>query len=104
MGFFVAIITNLWHELYGGDLGAEPGPDGAELEADDAGADDDHLLGHRLERQGARRRDDLLLVDLDARERRHLGARGDQDVLGAYHLLLGNDSAHEMLRSSHILP
>ena len=47
-------------------LGAEAGVDGAEFEADDAGADDDQFLGDlgQLERAGGG--DDDLLVDLDA--------------------------------------
>jgi len=51
-------------ELDHGDLGTEAAPDRAELEADDASADDDQLLGDLLEREGAGRVDDGLLVDL----------------------------------------
>ncbi|KAI3483828.1 hypothetical protein L1887_53238 [Cichorium endivia] len=65
-------------------LGTEAAPHTAHLESDDAGADDDHLLGHLLELERAGGADDLLLVDLDAGEGRHLGAGGDEDVLGLH--------------------
>ena len=42
---------------------AEPAPHRTELEADDAGADHDQMLGHLGELQRAGRRHDLLLVD-----------------------------------------
>ena len=63
-------------------LGAEPPPDRAELEADDAGADDDELLRRLGERERAGRGDDGLLVDLDAGQARDVGAGGDDDRLG----------------------
>ncbi len=50
-------------ELDHRDLGAEPRPDRAELEPDDAGADHQQALGHRAERQRAGGGDDLFLVD-----------------------------------------
>src|SRR6185437_16112237 len=59
----------------------------AELEADDAGADHDHAPGHRAELERAGRGDDLLLVDRHARQRDHLRARGDQDVLRGERIL-----------------
>ena len=49
-------------------LAAEPGPDRAELEPDDAGADHQQTLRGTLKLQRPGRGDDLLLVDLDARE------------------------------------
>ena len=55
-------------ELDHGDLAAEPAPDRAELEADDAGADDEQPLRHRRQRQRAGRGDDALLVDGRRRE------------------------------------
>ena len=51
-------------------LGAEPLPHRAELEPDIAAADDDEPARHAVERQAAGRRDDALLVDLDAGQRR----------------------------------
>ena len=68
-------------ELDHGHLAAEPPPDRAEFEADDAGADDDEAPRHAGERQRAGRRDDALLVDLDAAERRRVRAGGDDDRL-----------------------
>ena len=68
-------------------LRAEPPPHRAQLEPDDAGADHDQVLGHLGELERAGRRDDLLLVDGDAGQRRHLRARGDQDVLGRQRVL-----------------
>ena len=45
---------------------AEPAPHRAELEPDDAGADDQEPAGNFFERQRAGRRDDAFLVDVDA--------------------------------------
>ena len=64
------------------DVGAEAGPDRTEFEADDAGSDHDHLFGHLLQVERAGRRDDLLLVNLDTRERSHFGPGRDENVLG----------------------
>ena len=47
-------------------FGAEPPPHRAELEPDDAGADDEQLLRHLGEIERAGRRHDALLVDVDA--------------------------------------
>ena len=65
-------------------LRAEPPPHRAELEPDHAAADHDHALGHlrQLERAGGI--DDPLLVDLDAGQRSHRRAGGDDDVLRAH--------------------
>ena len=49
-----------------GNFGAEPLPHRAELEPDIAAADDGEPTRHVVERQGAGRRDDALLVDIDA--------------------------------------
>ena len=49
---------DLVEELEDGDLGAEPGVDRAELEADDAGADDDEVLRDLGQVEGAGRGDD----------------------------------------------
>ena len=69
------------------DLGAEAAPHGAELQADDAGADDHEALRHALELERAGGGDHHLLVDLDARQAGHVGARGDDDVLRLEHLV-----------------
>ena len=50
-------------ELDDRHLGAEPPPHRAELQPDDAGADDQQLLRHLVQRQRAGRGDDALLVD-----------------------------------------
>ena len=68
-------------ELDDGDLRAEAALDRAELEADDAGADDQQPLRHLVELERAGRGDDDLLVDLDAGQRVDVGAGGDDDVL-----------------------
>ena len=68
--------------LEDGDLAAEAGIDRAELEADDAGADDGEALGDLGELEGAGGADDRLLVDGARRlSGRDLGAAGDDDVL-----------------------
>ena len=69
-------------------FGTQPAPDRAEFEADDAGADDDQLLRRLRQAQGARRGDDRLLVDLDARQPRDIRAGGDDDRLGLERALL----------------
>ena len=69
-------------------LGAEPPPHRAELEPDDAGADDEKLLRHLGEIERAGRGHDALLVDVDAVQPRDVGAGGDDDVLGLQRLRL----------------
>lgn len=51
------------------------------LKTNDATTNDDHPLGHFLECNCAGARDDLLLVDLEAGERRRLATSSDDDVL-----------------------
>ena len=63
------------------DLRAEPAPDGAELEADDAAADDDEVLRDFGDLERADVREHSLLVELEERELDWHGARGDDDVL-----------------------
>lgn len=76
-----ACTTNSAEELDDSDLCAKTRPDGTHLETDDATADDDHLFRDLLKVKRASGADDLLLVDLDARERSDFGAGGDDDVL-----------------------
>ena len=64
------------------DLGAKARPDGAELQADIAGADDNQLLRHLRQRQRAGRADNPRLVDLDAGKAGSMAPGGDQDPLG----------------------
>src|SRR5690606_13571616 len=70
-------------ELDNGDFGAEPRPDGAELQPDDAAADHHHARRDpgQIERAGGG--DDDLLVErhLDAGNARRFRAGGDDDVL-----------------------
>mmetsp|Transcript_31043 Transcript_31043/g.99107 ORF Transcript_31043/g.99107 Transcript_31043/m.99107 type:complete len:511 (-) Transcript_31043:619-2151(-) len=68
-------------ELNHSHFGAETAPHAAHLQPDDAAADHDHGLGHGLEGEGARGGHDLLLIDRHAGEGRHLGPRGQHDVL-----------------------
>ena len=63
------------------DLGTQPPPNRAELEADDAGADDDQLLRRSGEAQRASRGHDGLLIDLHARQPGHIRTGGDSDRL-----------------------
>mmetsp|Transcript_9535 Transcript_9535/g.19290 ORF Transcript_9535/g.19290 Transcript_9535/m.19290 type:complete len:440 (-) Transcript_9535:248-1567(-) len=62
-------------------LGAQPTPDGAHLEADDTGTDDDHLLRYLLELECACRGADRLLVHRHARQRGRHRASSDHNVL-----------------------
>src|SRR5690606_17268322 len=66
-----------------GDLGAEAGPDGTELQADHAAADHDEMAGHLVELQRTGRRHDHLLVDIDfyAGDAGDIRPGGDDDVL-----------------------
>ena len=69
-------------ELDDRHLRAQAAPDRAHLEADDAAADHGQLLRHALEHERARRVDDAAAVVVDGRrrQRRDLGARGDEHV------------------------
>ncbi len=73
---------DLVEELDHRHLGAEPPPHRSELDADVAAADHHHRLRHLGQRQRPGGADDPFLVDLDPRQRRHVGTGGDQDVLG----------------------
>jgi hypothetical protein len=76
-----ARAANLVEELDHGDVRAETRPHRRHLEADDAAANDRHLLGHLLQGDGTRARNDALLVNLEAGERRRLAACRDENVL-----------------------
>jgi hypothetical protein len=94
-----ARATDLTKELDNGDFRAETRPDGSlyvvsaihsvklqspyHLETNDTTANNDHLLGHLLERDGASAGDDLLLIDSQAGERCRLRTSGNQNVLSA---------------------
>src|SRR5262249_8918448 len=67
-------------------LRTEPPPNRAELEPDDAGADDQQALRHLAQHQRPGRRHNALLVDDDALEPRDVGSAGDDDVLGLHRL------------------
>ena len=69
-------------ELHHRDLGAEPPPDRAHLEADITAAHHHHVLGHLGEGERPGRGNDTFFIDFDARQWRHIGTGGDQDVLG----------------------
>ena len=88
--------TNLAKELDNGNLGTETRPYGSlfksdqsgellfcpyHLETNDTTANDSHLLGDLLERNGASACDDLLLVDSQAGEGSSLGTGGNENVL-----------------------
>mmetsp|Transcript_3347 Transcript_3347/g.13365 ORF Transcript_3347/g.13365 Transcript_3347/m.13365 type:complete len:593 (-) Transcript_3347:180-1958(-) len=87
-----AVVEELDH----GHVRAEAAPDGAHLQADDTRPDDDHLLRHGLELQGARGVHDPLarVVHGRGRQRRGLGAGGDDDVLRLDHLVAAVQQAH----------
>ena len=69
-------------ELNDRHLGPEAPPNRAEFEPDHPGADDDQLFWRNGKAEGARRRDDRLLVDLDARQLSDIRAGRDDDRLG----------------------
>jgi hypothetical protein len=82
-----------------GHLGAEPRPDRAHFQPDDAAADHDEMARHLVERDRARRRHDHLLVDihLHAGNARDIGTGGDHDVLGFEFLGLAVVAGHRHL-------
>ena len=91
-----ADATDRAEELDRGNIRTETAPHRAELQPDHAGTDQTEPARHCLQLQGAGRRNDRLLVHLDAREGRHLRAGRDQDVLRVDRLLatvrlLGDD-------------
>ena len=67
---------------------AETPPHAAELEADDAGADDAEALRHGVELERAPRIDDLLAVERQALQLDRRGARREHDVLRGQLFLL----------------
>ena len=69
-------------ELDDGDLTAEAGPDGAELEADGAAADHHEFFRHAGEIKGVVARDDSFAVELHERQLDGGGAGGDDEVFG----------------------
>ncbi|MNE01767.1 hypothetical protein D3C80_942170 [compost metagenome] len=78
------------------DFSTQAGPDGAQLEADHAGADHAQRLRHGLEVQGAGGVDDHVLVDRGRRDVHRLGAGGEDHVLGFddLHLAVGTGDFH----------
>ena len=70
-------VERLQHD----DVGAEPAPDAAELEADHAGADDAQAFRYVVEIQRARRVDNVLAVELRNRQLDRGRARREDDVL-----------------------
>ena len=76
-------------ELDDGHLRTQAVPHRSHLQTNHAATDDSQLLRHLLQRQGAGGVDDAagVVVDGARGQRRHLGARGDEDVLGVEHLL-----------------
>jgi hypothetical protein len=69
-------------ELDHGHLGAQAAPHRTELQADDAGADDDQALGDFRQGERAGGIDDAGLVHRHAGQGRGLGTGGDDDVGG----------------------
>src|SRR5690554_584797 len=70
------------------DPGTQARPYRAQLQADDARTDDDEVLGDLVEFQRPGRVDDGLFIVLDARNRRRLGAGGDENLFGLKRLRL----------------
>ena len=88
-------LLHLWVHAGGDDIkkfhhghfGAEAGVDAAQLQPDDACADDHHFLGDLAQLQRAGGGDDDFLVHFDARQGRRLGPGGDDDVFGLMDLI-----------------
>mmetsp|Transcript_173412 Transcript_173412/g.550514 ORF Transcript_173412/g.550514 Transcript_173412/m.550514 type:complete len:329 (-) Transcript_173412:361-1347(-) len=77
-----AQTTDGVHELHDRNLGAQPGPHRAQLQADDTAANDRHLLRNLLQLQGTRAGHDSLLIQLDAGQAHDVGACRQDEVLG----------------------
>ena len=75
-------------------LGAEPPPHRAELEPDDAGADDEQLLRHFGEVERPGRGHHALFIDVDAVEAGDVRAGSDDDVLRLQRLRLAVGGFH----------
>mmetsp|Transcript_33769 Transcript_33769/g.95548 ORF Transcript_33769/g.95548 Transcript_33769/m.95548 type:complete len:251 (+) Transcript_33769:844-1596(+) len=73
---------NLVHELDNSDLRPQAAPHGGHLQADDAAADYNHLLGNLLQGDGSCGGDNFLLVNRGSWQRGDLRAGGNDDVLG----------------------
>ncbi len=69
-------------ELDHGDLGPQPAPDRAQLQADVAGADHDQVLWHLVERQRLGRGDDVSTIERQGRQTDRLAAGGQADGPG----------------------
>src|SRR3974390_2554805 len=67
-------------EFDDGHFAAEPAPNRTEFEPDIARSHHEQALRYGFERQRAGRRDDLLFVDGDAGQLRHVRTRCDDDV------------------------
>ena len=92
LGFLGDLIVCARHdavEIFDhGHIGAKTGPDRAELQPDNPGADNDQLFGNFLERDGPGIGHDALFVDLDIRQGGRLRPRRDHDILRIQRLLL----------------
>ena len=81
------------------DLRPQPAPDAAELQPNDAGANDHQMRRHRVQLQRASGGNDPLLVHRHAGERGRFAAGGDNDVFRGMHgpidihLPAGDDAA-----------
>merc|ERR1719201_208918 len=100
-----ADTANVAEVLDGGDLGAEAAPDGAQLRANHASANEGEALGHLLQGQGARGRHNLLLVNLNgaAGKGRDLRADSHENVLGLDGLLAALNQVALNLRGARQL-
>mmetsp|Transcript_37497 Transcript_37497/g.84557 ORF Transcript_37497/g.84557 Transcript_37497/m.84557 type:complete len:212 (+) Transcript_37497:658-1293(+) len=76
-----ANATNGVEELHYGDVRPETSPHGAQLQADDAAADDSELLWDLVQSQSSSARDNLLLIEVYAWQAHDIRACGQHDVL-----------------------
>lgn len=90
--------SDLAQELNNSDLRAQSAPDTAHLQTNDTTANDNHLLWHLFQGNGAGGCDDILLVDCKTWEWCALGAGRDDDVLSAHARLaaIGQVNSHSV--------
>merc|ERR1719180_637530 len=73
--------ANVAQELNGCNLGSKSGPNGSELNSNDTGTNQNHLLRHLLQAESSSGGDNGILINLNAREWSDFAAGGNHDVL-----------------------
>merc|ERR1719180_265905 len=78
--------ANVTKELNGCNLGSKSGPNGSELNSNDTGTNQNHLLRHLLQAESSSGGHNGILINLNAREWGDFAAGGNHDVLRVHNL------------------